>query len=107
MGCYKCSSTSYEYKYYLQKENPKKPVEENFIFDENGNPKYCKEQMTLHQENGKFDGTAFDVGTAKMYENVYYAITEGKQLYVPCEHVRQIIALIESVHATTHLEKKF
>lgn len=106
-GCYKCTPTSYEYKYYLQSENPKKPVEETFIFDENGNPKYCKEQMVIHQESGKFDGTAFDVGTAKLYENVYFAITQGKSLYVSCEHVRQIIAIIESIHATTHLEKKF
>ena len=106
-GCYKCTPTSYEYKYYLQSENPKKPVEENFISDENGNPRYCKEQMVIHQESGKFDGTAFDVGTAKLYENVYFAITQGKPLYVTCEHVRQIIAIIESIHADTHLEQKF
>ena len=44
--------------------------------------KYCGEKLISHEEKGSYNGTAFDVGTEKLYEDLYYKITEKKEMYV-------------------------
>ena len=88
-------------------ENPEKPVLEHVLEDENGNPLYCVEKLKVHEESGDYDGTASDVGTAGIYENLYYAITEGRELAVPLFHSAMTINVIEEAHAANPLEVKF
>lgn len=106
-GCFKCSTTSYEYKYIVDGENPERPVQESFMQNADGNPVYCGEKLIVHEEKGDYHGTAFDVGTKMLYEDVYKAIAEGKELYVTAEHARKIIAVIETAHAQNHLPRKY
>jgi predicted dehydrogenase len=106
-GTLKCTPFSCVYKYIVDGENPERKVEENFLQDENGNPLYCSEKLNIHTEELKFDGTAFDIGTAEIYKDVYYAITENKPLRVPNEHAAMVINIIERVHAENPLPLKF
>ncbi|MBR4034563.1 MAG: hypothetical protein IKJ04_07110, partial [Clostridia bacterium] len=106
-GCFKCTPSAYEMTYIVDGENPEKTVSETFIKNDAGDPIYCSEKLVKHTEEGKFTGTAFDVGTATLYEQLYYKITEGKPMTVTPEMAAQIIGVIEKVHADNPLPLKF
>ena len=80
---------------------------EGFLKDEEGKPIYCSEQLKKHVEENEFGGTAFDIGTAKLYEQLYYKITEGKPMTVTPEMASEIIKVIAEVHAQNPLSLKF
>ena len=105
-GTFKCTPTDYEMTYIVDGENPPRPVQEHFLENEKHNPIYCSEQLLKHTESGSFNGTAFDVGTATLYEQLYYAITEGKPMDVTPQMAAQIIGVIETVHAQNPLPLK-
>lgn len=106
-GTFKCTPSAYEMKYVVGGENPPRPVVESFLHDGNGKPIYCSEKLICHEESGKYDGTAFDAGTRGLYENLYYAITEGQPLYVTPRMAQKIISVIEILHAQNHLPSRF
>ena len=106
-GTFKCTTTNYEYKYMLDEENPKKPVVEETLRSADGEPIYCSENKIVHEEKGEFDGTAFDSGTSNLYEDMYYALTEGRKMFITAEIAAQIISVIEEVHAANHLPIKY
>lgn len=60
---------------------------------------YIYDKLISHDVDEKYEGTAFDVGTSGIYEDVYYAITENKSLGVTCEQAAQVIRIIEIAHA--------
>lgn len=98
-GTFRCTTTDYECKYVLPGENPPRPVVESFLANDKGDPVYCGEKLIVHEEKGKYDGTAFDVGTRLLYEDLYHAITEGREMYVTAEKAAAIIGVIETIHA--------
>lgn len=106
-GCFKCTPSAYSYKYIVEGENPERVAIEHFLEDDEKNPAYCSEQLNAHEGEGTYCGTAFDIGTSRLYEDVYKAITEGKELYVTTEMAKRIIGIIETVHAANHLTRKF
>lgn len=106
-GTYICTPTWYKCNYIVEGENPVMAVVEGSLQDEEGNPLYCFEDLKTHEESGEFNGTAFDVGTQKLYENLYDVIANGKELIIKPEMSRQIINMIEVLHAQNPLEKKF
>ena len=93
--------------YICDGENPERPVVETFLKDENGNPIYCGENLVKHVESEKFNGTAFDIGTARLYEQLYYKITEGREMTVTPEMAADIISVIETVHAQNPLPLRY
>ena len=93
--------------YIVDGENPEMTVSETFIKNDAGEPIYCSEKLVKHEESGTFGGTAFDVGMAKLYEQLYYKITEGKPMEVTPEMAAQIISVIETVHAQNPMPLKF
>jgi predicted dehydrogenase len=106
-GTFKATPSAYEMVYIKDGENPERSVVETFLQNEAGEPIYCSEKLVKHEESGTFDGTAFDVGTAKLYEQLYYKITEGKPMDVTPEMAAQIISVIETVHAENPLPLKY
>ena len=106
-GTFKANPKTYEMTYIVDGENPERPVSETFIQDEQGNPIYCSEKLEKHVESGSFGGTAFDVGTADFYSDLYYKITEGRDLRVTPEMAAQVISVIETVHAENPLPLKY
>ncbi|MBR2460661.1 MAG: Gfo/Idh/MocA family oxidoreductase [Clostridia bacterium] len=106
-GTLKANPQSYEMTYICAEENPVHPVIEESISDANGNPAFCSEKLLKHTEAEHFAGTAFDVGTAKLYEQLYYKITEGREMTVTPEMAAEIISVIETVHAQNPLPLKY
>ena len=106
-GTLKAKPAVYEMTYILDGENPDRPVTEESLKDGNGNPLYCSEKLIKHVEAEKFNGTAFDIGTAKLYEQLYYRITEGRDMTVTPEMAAAVISVIETVHAQNPLPLKF
>ena len=106
-GTLKATPAAYEMTYILDGENPDRPVKEEFLRDENGDPLYCKEKLVKHAESEKFSGTAFDIGTARLYEQLYFKITEGKEMTVTPEMAAAVISIIETVHAENPLPLKY
>ena len=106
-GTFKCSTTNYEVKYIVDGENPERPVIEGILQDENGNPKYCGENLAAHLLSGKYDGTAFDVGTAEFYKDLYFKLSEGRETYVTLDMVRKIVNLIERLYAGSYMPVKY
>lgn len=106
-GGYKSNPHSFEYKYFVDAENPKKPLIEASLKNEEGLPMYCGEQLNFKEEKGDFNGDAFSVGTSSIYEEIYYNLTEGKPMSTTPQMARKIIEIIEAAHAQNPLEIKF
>ena len=106
-GCMKCTPDKYSLKYIVDGENPERPVIEKSLENEEGEPIYCSEQLIKHEEEGTYDGTAFDVGTAEIYKSIYYTITEGAPLVVLPEQSAMAIEVIEIAHANSPLPLKY
>lgn len=106
-GVFKATPSKYSLRYIVDGENVERPVIEESLQNENGDPIYCSERLIRHDEDGTYDGTAFDVGTAGIYENIYYALTEGASLAVPPEHSAMVIEIIECTHAENPLPVKY
>lgn len=106
-GTLRATPNAYEMTYICDGENPPRPVVEEFLKDGDGNPIYCREELVKHIEASNFNGTAFDIGTARLYEQLYYKITEGREMTVTPEQAAQIISVIEAVHAENPLPLKY
>lgn len=106
-GTLKSTAQNYWLKYIVDGENPERPVIEEFLKDEEGNPIYCSEKLNIHEEDGEYNGNAFNVGVATIYENLYYALTEGTELYVKPWQAAMVIDVIETAHAQNPLPVKF
>lgn len=106
-GTLKNTPSNYKMKYIVDGENPPQPLKDTFLADKNGEPMYCGEQFITHDEEGPYLADAFDAGTAGLYEDLYYALTEGRPMKVTAEMASKIINVIEEVHAQNPLERKF
>ena len=106
-GTMKSTPASFKMKYYLDSENPARPVIEQSLRNEEGLPVYCSEKLVCHEEEGSYDGNAFNVGTASIYNDVYLALTEKKPLAVTCAQAAQVIRIIEQAHAENPLPVKW
>lgn len=106
-GTFKSTPAAYTMKYIVDGENPARPVQETFIHDENWHPIYCSENLITHEEQGTYQGNAFDVGTKAIYESVYRAITESAPLPVTCAMATAVIEVIDAVHKQNPLAVKF
>jgi hypothetical protein len=107
LGTFQCTTKEYKLTYIVPGENPERPVQERFLQDENHNPLYCSEKLIKHQEEGAFDGDAFNTGTADFYAQLYGAITENKPMTVTAEMAARIIDVIEAAHAQNPLPVLF
>ena len=106
-GAFKGTTNVYEYKYYTDEENPPKALIEESMKKENGDPDSCRETLIWHEEKGEYKGTAFDIGTKNIYEDIYFAITEGKPLAVTPAMAKAIVTVMEQVHKQNPLERKY
>ena len=106
-GTLKCTPTKYNMTYIVDGENPERPLIEEFLKDENGEPIYCSERLAKHTEEGVIEDTGFSNAPMEIYKDIYYAITEGAPLRVTPEMGAKTIEIIESVHANNPLPLKF
>ena len=106
-GTMKATPKAYEITYIVDGENPERPVIEESLKDANGNPVYCSEKLQKHVEGEDFNGTAFDIGTAELYKQLYFKITEGREMTVTPEMAAMVISVCETVHAANPMPLKF
>ena len=106
-GTFKATPDKYEMTYIVDGENPERPVVETFLADEKGEPIYCSEKLIKHTEADNFSGTAFDKGTAELYKQLYFKITEDRDMTVTPEMAAAVISVIETVHAENPLPIKY
>ena len=106
-GTYSSDFVNYQMKYVVDGENVERQPIENFLEDENKLPAYCGEELITHEDGGQFNGDPFELGAARLYEDLYYKITEGREVMITPEVVTQIINVIEAIHAQNPLEVKF
>ncbi len=106
-GTFKCTPWSFKYKYMTEEENPKPRLVEETLRNDEHEPVYCRENLITHEETGEYNGTAFDVGTEKLYEDMYYALTEGRTMFITAEYASQIVSVMETVHAQNPLPVKY
>ena len=107
LGTFQATPFAYKMTYLVPGENPEKPVVADFLQDDAGNPIYCSEQLVKHEEEGTFEGAPFDIAAAGFYEEIYYAITQGKALSIDAQKAAQIISVVETVHAQNPLPVRF
>lgn len=103
LGTLVSNPKSYKMKYIVEGENPPRDVVEKSLRDENGLPVYCREKLITHEESGDYQGTAFEVGTHGIYEDVYFALTEGREPEVSNGFAARVIGVIEQLHAENPL----
>ncbi len=106
-GTFKTNTLSYDYIYIVPEENEPRPLVEETLRDADGQPVYCSDSLNFHEHSGKYEGTAFEVGTAGIYKDLYYYITEGKEMFATAEHAARVISIIEELHAANPLPVKF
>ena len=106
-GTLKATPAKYMMKYIVDGENEEKKVIEDSLRDENFMPIYCRENLITHTVEEEFKGDAFDVGTSTLYKELYYKITEGRQMYITPEKVKMIVGATEALHAQNPLPRKF
>ncbi|MCQ2742006.1 MAG: Gfo/Idh/MocA family oxidoreductase [Bacilli bacterium] len=105
-GNYQTNIFGYKLKYYLDEENPKKELVQGSLMDEKHTPKYCSEQMVWHEEEKNYEGTAFEVGTANLYEDLYHYLTEDRPMKVQAWMGREVIRVCEKIHEDNPLPVK-
>lgn len=98
-GTFVCNGNDYKIKYIVDGENPERPVIRGSIQNEQGDPVYCGEKLVIHEEEGKIEGTGFDVAVVDFYTMLYNTLTTGAPLRVPMNHIAQVVQVIEKVHA--------
>ncbi len=106
-GTYKTNTVTWNLKYIVDGENPKREPIETFLANAEGNPCYCSEKLITHEEEGKYNGTAFDVGTSRYYEELYYYLTEDRPMYADAIKAMKTIGLIEKIHKMNPIDRKF
>lgn len=106
-GTFKCTPGSYQYKYIVLEEHEPRPLIEESLKNEKGEPIYCGEKLNFHEEKGTYSGDGFNIAPQRLYDEIYFAITEGKPLTVTAEKVVSIVSVMETVHAMNPLPVKY
>ncbi len=106
-GTYKSTTAEYEMKYIVDGENVTRPVVFESMKNEDGMPTYCSEELITHEESGKHNGDAFNVGTDRFYTILRERIKNGTPLEITPEHAARIISVIEKVHADNPLPVRY
>jgi scyllo-inositol 2-dehydrogenase (NADP+) len=100
-GTLKGNTKHLDWKYYIPENEPERPVTTIPLRDENGEPIYCREKLTIHeaswdasgeQENdGNFKGLAF-------YRSLYRALVENVPFEIDNSHIMLQMKVMEEAH---------
>lgn len=102
-GTYQCTTGKYKMKYIPDGANPPRPVQAEFLQNEEGLPTYCSEKLVTVEESGDFSGSAFDTAVHDFYAMLHDTLTTGAPLVIPPEYAAQVINVIETVHGQNPL----
>jgi scyllo-inositol 2-dehydrogenase (NADP+) len=93
------SGDKLEWKYYKPEEAPMQQLRKDSLYNKEGMPAYCNETLTWYSDNWDLslpeDRTTFDYMTEKLYRMLHLTLTEGVELEVTPEQVRQQLWVME------------
>ena len=94
------------YKYHDEKPMPELNLEP-LRGDDGVSPVYCSEKLEWHNEEVTVVGGGFDVAPAKYYQNIYNNLTAGEPLVIRPEKIKQLVQVMELIHAQNPMEMKY
>lgn len=94
------------YKYHDEKPMPELSLEP-LKGDDGITPVYCSEKLEWHTVEEPVNGDAFTVGSSCFYRNVYNHLTEGEPLVIRPEKIKQLVQIMELIHAQNPMEMKY
>ena len=101
-GSLKATMKEIKYKYF--EETPLPPLTLETLRGSDGvKPAYCKDHLTWQEVTEPLEGSAFDVGPAAFYQNIYHHLVSGAELMIKPEKILQQIRVAELVHAANPL----
>ena len=102
------TNSSYKMKYIEDfSVYPERPVIRGFLAKPDGTPMYCSEKLSFTEEEGKIEGTSFDVAVKDFYRMLYGTVMEGKAPEITPEHAAMVIGVIDTCHAQNPLPVRF
>lgn len=102
-GSLKATADKIEWKFFNDKPIP--PLQLTPLCKEDGvSPAYCGEVLEWNEFSEDIKGSAFDVGTATFYKNIYEHLVHGKELIIKPEKIVQQIKVSELMHAQNPME---
>lgn len=107
-GTLQTNMETVEWKYFEAEPIPEMVL--GALTKEDGvTPAYCGyyEKMEWHEFSEKMEGGSVDVGTRRLYENIYNHLTRGEELVVRVEKVIQQIRIAELAHAQNPMKTRY
>lgn len=94
------NQTEVKWRWFDPKEAPEQRLIRTPLTDANGEPAYCGEKLPWQEKSwtAAQDESAFVSAVHEYYSNIYEHLTEGKELIIRPEQVRQQIAVIYECH---------
>lgn len=89
--------TRLNWKYFKSEEAPQQQLIEEPMFNPDGTPASCSEQLTWHEDSWAQGNFADTMGTA-FYEMLYATLAQGQPLEVTPQQVRRQIAVMEQCY---------
>lgn len=107
-GSLRSNGSKVEWKYFKPEEAPEQKLIKTPLEKEDGTPSYCSEQLVWYEELADLSEQAkdsFKFMTTKYYTMIHKVMTEGAQLEITPQQVRQQIAVIEEAHRQNPLSR--
>jgi len=95
-----------KYKYYKDEEAPEQKLTLEPLRNAEGKPAYCSEKLTWHEFEDDLSGSVFTSAVQEYYDMIFNHLTAGGELVIKPEKIRQLIAVMEKIHADNPLPKK-
>lgn len=102
-GSLKLKMDKIEYKYHDDKPMPELSLEP-LRLEDGISPAYCSEELKWNEVTEDIEGSAFDIGTATFYRNIYNHLTNGEPLKIRPEKIVQQIRVMELIHAQNPMD---
>ena len=98
-GTFISSLSAFKYKHIANEELTERTPIENFLQNDDGEPVYCSEKLDIQEVTGNLSTSgAFNEAVAEFYEELYWALAEGRPLSVTPEMATEIVAIIDKCH---------
>ena len=105
-GSIRATGKLVKYKYHDEAPMPELCLEP-LKGDDGITPIYCGEKLEWHTVEEPVDGDAFTVGSSCFYRNIYNHLTEGEPLVIRPEKIKQLVQIMELIHAQNPMEMKY
>lgn len=107
-GGLRANNSKVEWKYFKPEEAPKQKLIKTPLMKEDGTPAYCSEKLIWYEESVDISEQmkdSFKFMTTKFYTMIYKVLTEGAELEITPQQVRQQIAVMEEAHRQNPLPR--